>query len=128
MNTKIKKTDLKISQTAKPKISIPFSPFIQWLFHHACQPGYLLSPDSHADSWGMRIGDFTKSFLNKSSTFAKEFINEHGTLFRSSIKASRLKRLKFRVSITLGGGDFKRCSLQTIKIAERSLKPTGFTP
>ena len=50
------------------------------------------------------------------------------TLSRSSLKASRLKRLKFRVSITLGGDDFKRCSLRTIKIAERSLKPTGFTP
>ena len=72
-----------------------------------------------------------KSCLNEShesSTSVKEFINDHGTLFRSSMKASRLKRLKFLVSITLEGGGFKRCSLRTAKIAEWSLEPTGITP
>ena len=63
-----------------------------------------------------------------SSTSAKEFINDHRTLFRSSMKASRLKCLKFRVSIILGGGSFKRYSLQMAYVAEWSLKPTGITP
>ena len=88
-----------------------------------------MSPDLTLGAWESATSP--KSCLNEShasSTSAKEFINDYETLFRSSMKASRLKRLKLQVSVILGGGGFQWCSLQTAYVPEWPQKPTGITP